>query len=99
MRGPRGKVEDLDPAVAESSALCVHYVHPLDLIWWKFYVDYNRVGQVLMYISMVLSLWCGCLLQGILEHARARSPQPRPQRFGRSCRQGRGAKKNLGQKL
>src|SRR5713226_5740132 len=38
-------------------ALCVHYVHPLDLIWWKFYVDYNRVGQVLMYISMVLSLW------------------------------------------
>src|SRR5258708_5093580 len=38
-------------------ALCVHYVHPLDLIWWKFYVDYNRIGQVLMYISMVLSLW------------------------------------------
>src|SRR5262245_1304592 len=38
-------------------ALCVHYVHPLDLIWWRFYVDYNRVGQVLMYISMVLSLW------------------------------------------
>ncbi len=38
-------------------ALCVHYVHPLNLIWATFDVDYNTVGKVLMYISMVLSVW------------------------------------------
>ncbi len=38
-------------------SLCVHYVHPLNLIWITLPVDYNSVGKVLMYLSTVLSLW------------------------------------------
>lgn len=38
-------------------SLCVHYVHPLNLIWATYPVDYNAVGKLLMYLSMVLSLW------------------------------------------
>lgn len=40
-------------------ALCVHYVHPLDLIWWNFPVDYNAVGKVFLYLSVALSVWSG----------------------------------------
>ena len=38
-------------------ALCVHYVHPLDLGFQVVPVDYNRVGKVLVYLSAVLSVW------------------------------------------
>jgi CDP-diacylglycerol---glycerol-3-phosphate 3-phosphatidyltransferase len=38
-------------------ALCVHYVHPLDLGVRVVPVDYNRVGKVLVYLSAVLSVW------------------------------------------
>jgi len=38
-------------------ALCVHYTHPLDLIWWTVPVNYNAVGQVLLYISVFFSVW------------------------------------------
>jgi CDP-diacylglycerol--glycerol-3-phosphate 3-phosphatidyltransferase len=38
-------------------ALCLHYVHPLSLIWWRFTVNYNLVGQVLIYLSTLLSIW------------------------------------------
>lgn len=38
-------------------ALCLHYVHPLNLIWWQFSVSYNLVGQVLIYLSTLLSIW------------------------------------------
>lgn len=37
--------------------LCVHYVHPLDLIWWTFSVDYNLIGKTLLSFSTVLSIW------------------------------------------
>ena len=37
--------------------LCVHYVHPLDLIWASYPVNYNAVGQVLVYLSAVLAVW------------------------------------------
>ena len=38
-------------------ALCIHYTHPLFLIWWTFPVNYNHVGKVLLYISVVVSIW------------------------------------------
>src|SRR5262249_14132154 len=38
-------------------SLFIHYVHPLDLIWATYPVDYNAVGVVLLYLSMVFSLW------------------------------------------
>lgn len=38
-------------------ALCVHYVHPLDLYFVTYPVDYNRVGQVLIYLSTAFSVW------------------------------------------
>ncbi len=37
--------------------LCLHYVHPLDLVWASYSVDYNAVGQVLLYLSAVMAVW------------------------------------------
>jgi len=38
-------------------SLCVHYQHPLDLIWATYVVDYNKIGKVLIYLSAVMSVW------------------------------------------
>jgi CDP-diacylglycerol--glycerol-3-phosphate 3-phosphatidyltransferase len=38
-------------------ALCIHYRHPLDLIWWQGVVNYNVVGKVLMFVSTAFSVW------------------------------------------
>lgn len=38
-------------------SLCVHYVHPLDLGFRVVPVDYNLVGQVLVYLSGAFSVW------------------------------------------
>jgi CDP-diacylglycerol--glycerol-3-phosphate 3-phosphatidyltransferase len=40
-------------------ALCVHYTHQLDLMWWTVPVNYNAVGQVLLYVSVFFSVWSG----------------------------------------
>jgi CDP-diacylglycerol---glycerol-3-phosphate 3-phosphatidyltransferase len=49
-------------------ALCLHYVHPLDLIWATFPVNYNAVGQVLIYLSTFLSLWSAAVyFRGFLQ--------------------------------
>jgi len=37
--------------------LCIHYTHPLSLPWATYPVDYNAVGKVLIYVSMVMSIW------------------------------------------
>jgi len=37
--------------------LCIHYVHPLDLIWASYPVSYNAVGGILLYISAVMAVW------------------------------------------
>lgn len=42
-------------------SLCVHYTHPLRLPWATYPVDYNQVGQVLIYVSMVMSVWSAVL--------------------------------------
>lgn len=41
--------------------LCVHYVHPLNLGFLNVPVDYNAVGKVLVYLSMILSVWSAVL--------------------------------------
>jgi CDP-diacylglycerol--glycerol-3-phosphate 3-phosphatidyltransferase len=38
-------------------SLCIHYQHPLNLIWATYPVDYNQVGKILIYISLVFSIW------------------------------------------
>lgn len=38
-------------------SLCVHYQHTIDLIWASYPVDFNAVGKVLIYMSMVMSIW------------------------------------------
>jgi CDP-diacylglycerol---glycerol-3-phosphate 3-phosphatidyltransferase len=38
-------------------ALCVHYEHPIDLLWAEYPVNFNAVGKVLLYLSTVLSVW------------------------------------------
>jgi CDP-diacylglycerol--glycerol-3-phosphate 3-phosphatidyltransferase len=62
-------------------ALCVHYVHPLNLIWVTYQVNYNAVGTVLMYLSMVLSLWSAgvyfkAFLDMLAKRARAHRGPP-----------------------
>jgi CDP-diacylglycerol---glycerol-3-phosphate 3-phosphatidyltransferase len=37
--------------------LCIHYTHPLWLGLWSVQVDYNVVGQLLMYASTAPSVW------------------------------------------
>jgi CDP-diacylglycerol--glycerol-3-phosphate 3-phosphatidyltransferase len=38
-------------------SLCVHYTHPLDLGFAVYPVDYNLVGQFLLYLSALFSVW------------------------------------------
>ncbi len=38
-------------------ALCVHYVHPIDFIFWKGDIDFNLVGKVMVYLSTAFSVW------------------------------------------
>ena len=38
-------------------ALLVHYQHEVDLLVWQGPVNFNAVGQVLTYLSVVFSLW------------------------------------------
>ena len=38
-------------------ALLVHYQHEVDLWVWRGPVNFNAVGQVLTYLSVVFSLW------------------------------------------
>lgn len=38
-------------------ALCIHYPHPLNLLFATYPVDWNQIGRLLMYGSMVLSVW------------------------------------------
>jgi CDP-diacylglycerol--glycerol-3-phosphate 3-phosphatidyltransferase len=59
-------------------ALCLHYVHPLDLIWVRYTVNYNLVGQVLIYLSTILSIWSAAVyfrafLQRIAQRERPQS--------------------------
>jgi CDP-diacylglycerol--glycerol-3-phosphate 3-phosphatidyltransferase len=37
--------------------LCVHYTHPIALPWATYPVDFNVVGKLLIYVSMVMSIW------------------------------------------
>jgi CDP-diacylglycerol--glycerol-3-phosphate 3-phosphatidyltransferase len=39
--------------------LCVHYEHPLDLLFATYPVNYNLVGKLLLYLSTVFSIWSG----------------------------------------
>ncbi|MCL2178731.1 MAG: CDP-diacylglycerol--glycerol-3-phosphate 3-phosphatidyltransferase [Proteobacteria bacterium] len=38
-------------------ALCVHYVHPINLLVGVYDVNFNTVGLVLVFMSMLFSLW------------------------------------------
>lgn len=54
--GQEGKWKTATQLVALIS-LCIHYTHPLDLIWWTVPVNYNVVGTVLLDLSVLLSVW------------------------------------------
>ena len=48
-------------------ALLVHYQHEVDLWVWRGPVNFNAVGQVLTYLSVVFSLWsAGVYFRGFL---------------------------------
>ncbi len=38
-------------------SLCVHYTHPINLIWTTVPVDFNFTGKVLVYLSTAFSVW------------------------------------------
>jgi CDP-diacylglycerol--glycerol-3-phosphate 3-phosphatidyltransferase len=54
--GTEGKVKNALQLIGLIS-LCVHYTHPLELGPLSVPVNYNRVGQVLLYVSTVFSVW------------------------------------------
>ncbi len=57
--------------------LCIHYVHPLNLIWWQGEVDYNFVGKGLMYLSTAFSVWsAGAYFRGFLKLVAQRGAAP-----------------------
>jgi CDP-diacylglycerol--glycerol-3-phosphate 3-phosphatidyltransferase len=38
-------------------SLCVHYEHVVDVGFYSAPVDFNKVGQVLVYLSGAFSVW------------------------------------------
>ena len=49
-------------------ALCVHYVHRVDLVFASYDVNFNSVGKVLIYLSTVMSVWSAALyFRGFLQ--------------------------------
>jgi CDP-diacylglycerol--glycerol-3-phosphate 3-phosphatidyltransferase len=54
--GAEGKVKNALQLVG-IIALCVHYVHPLDLVWTTLSVSWNTVGRMLLYLSVAVSYW------------------------------------------
>ena len=38
-------------------ALCVHYVHPIDMLIRQGDIDFNLVGKVMVYLSTAFSVW------------------------------------------
>lgn len=48
-------------------SLCVHYTHSVNFLWRTLPVDFNVVGQVLVYLSGVFSVWsAGVYFRGFL---------------------------------
>jgi CDP-diacylglycerol--glycerol-3-phosphate 3-phosphatidyltransferase len=48
-------------------ALCIHYTHPVYLLWGTLSANFNVVGQVLVYISTAFSVWsAGVYFQAFL---------------------------------
>jgi CDP-diacylglycerol--glycerol-3-phosphate 3-phosphatidyltransferase len=43
--------------VAAITFLIIHYTYPIDMLFFSFDLDANRVGTLLLYASAVLSVW------------------------------------------
>src|SRR5512138_4007412 len=43
--------------VAAITFLIIHYTYPVDAVFFSFDLDANRVGTLLLYISLVFSVW------------------------------------------
>jgi CDP-diacylglycerol--glycerol-3-phosphate 3-phosphatidyltransferase len=43
--------------VAAITFLIIHYTYPIDMVFFAFDLDANRVGTLLLYISLVFSVW------------------------------------------
>ncbi len=43
--------------VAAITFLTIHYTYPIDVIFFSFDLDANRVGTYLLYVSLVFSVW------------------------------------------
>ena len=58
-------------------SLCVHYTHPLDVGWAVYPVDYNLVGQFLLYFSTVFSVWSAAVyFRAFLQMLARRGAEP-----------------------
>jgi CDP-diacylglycerol--glycerol-3-phosphate 3-phosphatidyltransferase len=45
--------------IAAITFLIIHYTYPVDAIFFSYDLDANRVGTLLLYASVVLSVWSG----------------------------------------
>ena len=43
--------------IASIAFLLLHYTYPIDFIWVTFDLDANRVGTLLIYVSLFFSVW------------------------------------------
>jgi CDP-diacylglycerol--glycerol-3-phosphate 3-phosphatidyltransferase len=43
--------------IAAIGFLLLHYTYPIDFIWFSFDLDANRVGTLLLYVSLFFSVW------------------------------------------
>jgi CDP-diacylglycerol--glycerol-3-phosphate 3-phosphatidyltransferase len=61
-------------------ALCVHYTHPVLFLAWWFDVDFNAVGQVLVFLSTAFSVWSAAkYFQAFLQMLSRRGATSRPE--------------------
>ena len=47
--------------VAAITFLIIHYTYPVDMVFFSFDLDANRVGTLLLYASLVFSVWSAWL--------------------------------------
>jgi CDP-diacylglycerol--glycerol-3-phosphate 3-phosphatidyltransferase len=61
-------------------SLCIHYTHPVYLIFATFDVNFNAVGRVLVYFSTAFSVWsAGLYFRAFLQLLASRGGAPEKQ--------------------
>jgi CDP-diacylglycerol--glycerol-3-phosphate 3-phosphatidyltransferase len=66
--------------LAGISFLLLHYTYPIDMLFFSFDLDANKVGTWLLYISLVFSIWSAVIYIRAFVQAAYKAPPERPAR-------------------